>query len=161
MKRLLYTGSFDPVTFGHIDIIKRASALCDELYVGVGVNANKHPLFAIEERMRLLEEVAASMTNVKVIRVEGLTVDAATALNATLVRGIRNAEDLCREQQIDAINKTLHENIDTIYLMAGVYGHISSSAVKELWKLGAPWITLTKYVPNNVALALGTKSKTW
>ena len=159
MKRLLYTGSFDPVTFGHLDIIRRAAKLADELFVGVGVNANKKPLFTTEERMKLLEKVTSTIPNIKIIRVEGLTADAAVALNAVLVRGIRDSGDLPREQQIYGMNRELDIGCETIYLMSEDMPFVSSSAVKEIWQLNANAFELSKFVPMEVVTALSQKRK--
>lgn len=154
MKRLLYTGSFDPITYGHLEIIERASKLCDELLVGVGVNANKTPMFSVEERMELIMESTKYMQNVMVCHVSGLTVEEAIKREATLVRGIRNMEDLCREQQIAGINTALERKVDTIYLLSSSTQYISSSAVKELFKLGCDGTTLWKFVPACVVDAM-------
>lgn len=155
MRRLLYAGSFDPVTFGHLDIIRRAADLCDELLVGIAVNTSKHALFTVDERVMMLEEsipLYAHTDKVKVIKIDGLTVDAALVYQATLVRGIRNSSDLDVEQQMDAINKELTDVcVDTIYLMAD-RPWISSSAVKTLAKMGAKADErLCAFTPINVA----------
>lgn len=163
MKRLLYAGSFDPVTFGHLDIVRRAATLCDELLVGIAVNTSKQSLFTVDERVMMLEEsipLYAHTDKARVIVIDGLTVDAALAYKATLVRGIRNSNDLDVEQQMDSINKTLTEDcIDTIYLMAD-RPWISSSAVKTLAKMGAdPNEMLCAFVPINVAKKTAARIK--
>lgn len=154
MKRLLYTGSFDPITFGHLDIMERASKLADELIIGVGVNTSKTPWFSIEERMAFIADATKRLSNVRIIRVDGITANIAMDLGATLVRGIRNGTDLDREKQIDCINKELHFACDTLYLLANDFGFISSSAVREICELGGTEDQLSRLVPYRVVKAL-------
>ena len=158
MRRFLYVGSFDPITDGHLDIIGRASKLCDELYVGVGINASKTPMFTTEEREAFILEATSHLDNIKVCEVPGLTVDKARELNATLIRGIRDTDDLCREQQIAGINSELDHNIETIYLISHI-PYVSSSAVKEIFKLGGSDYDLWKLVPPCVVAALLKRRK--
>ena len=163
MRRLLYAGSFDPVTFGHLDIIRRAADLCDELLVGVAINSDKHPVFTADERVMMLEEsipLYAHTDKAKVIKLDGLTVYAASRYQATLVRGIRNSVDLDVEQQMDAINKELTDGaVDTIYLIAD-RPWISSSAVKMLAKMGADADRkLCAFLPIDVAEKLAARIK--
>ena len=155
MIRFLYTGSFDPVTHGHVEIMRRAYSLCDELYVGVGVNAEKTYWFSVQERMEMIADSIRSLKDVKIIGVPGLVADKAAELDiSALVRGVRSNTDFDREMQINQINKELHCDIDTILFPADDYGFISSSAAKELAKLGASEYELAKFVPGNVARAL-------
>ena len=157
MKKLLYTGSFDPLTWGHIELIKRAYNLCDQLYVGVGVNVQKAYTFTIQERVQMIKEWAGNLAHLEVIEVPGLTADKAKELECDfLVRGVRSNADFDREMQIAQINQELHY-IDTILLPAVDHGFVSSSAVKELAMLGAGEYELKKFVPEHVARALIAK----
>lgn len=160
---LLYSGSFDPVTYGHINIIRRAAEIADKLIVGVGVNKAKTPMFTVEERMTMLERAISGWThkhNIEVISIDGLTVDAALKHKAVLVRGIRNTADMEQEMQIDTVNKKLGiKPVETIYLF-GELGHISSSLVKDLAKLNTLRCNdLCAFVPPFVADAIWKKLK--
>lgn len=156
---LLFVGSFDPVTYGHLDLIHRAAKLADILYVGVGINNVKKPMFTAEERIAMLEDAVRQIKNVKVIRIDGLTADAADILGATLVRGLRNINDFVAEQQIDQINKEIHWGNDTIYLMSGDLPCISSSAVKALLDTDATEEQLQVFCPLNVVKKLLEKRR--
>ena len=158
MRKLLYTGSFDPVTWGHIELIKRARNLCDQLYVGVGVNVQKAYTFTLPERIQLIKDsLGSSITGIEVVEVPGLTADKAVELGCDfLVRGVRSNNDFDREMQIAQINQELHY-IDTLLLPAVDHGFISSSAVKELAMLGADEYELKKFVPEPVAKVLLAK----
>lgn len=135
MKRGIYPGSFDPVTNGHLDIIKRSAELVDELIVAVLVNPNKQQgLFNIPERIELIKEVTKSIPNVTVEHFYGLLVDFADQKEAAvIIRGIRSGKDLDMELSMAQINKHLRPNLETIFLMtAPEHGFMSSSAVREL-----------------------------
>ncbi len=146
MKRAMYTGSFDPVTFGHIDIIKRAAGMFDELIVAVLKNSEKTPLFSIDERVKMLKEVTKDIHNVKVESFTGLTVDYAIQRNAyTLVRGIRDTADFGYEFQIAQINRTVNPDVDTIFLATNKeYSYLSSSILKEIARYNG---TLEAFAP--------------
>lgn len=151
----LYSGSFDPITLGHLEIIERASRLCDRLIVGVGVNAEKHYLFNMEERERLVRESVDKLPNVEVARIPGLTIDYAFENHvAVLVRGVRDGNDLAREMQIAAVNEEMHWSVETVLIPGRNYSHVSSSALKELWKLGATEYQLATMAPAHVVSAL-------
>lgn len=157
MRKMLYSGSFDPITWGHIELIKRAYNLCDYLYVGVGVNVQKAYTFTIQERVQMIKEWAGNLAHLEVIEVPGITADKAKELECGfLVRGVRSNADFDREMQIAQINQELHY-IDTILLPAVDHGFVSSSAVKELAMLGASEYELKKFVPEHVARALMSK----
>lgn len=134
-KKALYTGSFDPMTNGHLDIITRASKMFDELVVGVIVNPNKHPLFTKEERVRMIEEVTADLPNVKVDCFEGLLADYVNKnkFNA-VVRGLRATSDFEYEIQMAQMNACLFDKgIESVFLMTSPrYSFISSSMIKEV-----------------------------
>ena len=138
-KKALYTGSFDPMTNGHLDIITRASKMFDELVVGVIVNPNKHPLFTREERVAMIEEVTADLENVQVDSFEGLLADYVNAhhFNA-VVRGLRATSDFEYEIQMAQMNACLFDKgIESVFLMTSPrYSFISSSMMKEVVSLG-------------------------
>lgn len=130
----IYPGSFDPITLGHLDVIRRSSKLMDELIIGVLVNSAKSPLFTAEERVKLIEQVIEDLPNVKVEAFDGLTVDFAKKRNANIIiRGLRAVSDFEYELQIGQINHKLNPEIDTIFLTTSeAYSYLSSSIVKEV-----------------------------
>ena len=134
MRTAIYPGSFDPPTYGHLDIVERASKLCDELIIGVLKNSAKTPLFSVEERVNMLKVTTRDIANVRVESFEGLTVDFAKQNGATIiVRGLRALTDFDYELQLSQINKTLCEDIETIFLSTNLkYSFLSSSTVKEV-----------------------------
>ena len=135
MKRIaIYPGSFDPPTNGHLDIIERASGLCDELIIGVLKNSTKTPLFSPDERVNMLKAVTRDIENVRVMSFEGLTVDFARQNGAKLiVRGLRALTDFDYELQLSQINKKLYGEAETIFLCTSLqYSYLSSSTVKEI-----------------------------
>ncbi len=138
MKRALYTGSFDPMTNGHLDIITRASKMFDELVVGVIVNPNKKPLFTKEERVSMIEEVTADLPNVTVDSFQGLLADYVNRnrFNA-VVRGLRATSDFEYEIQMAQMNACLFgKGIESVFLMTSPrYSFISSSMIKEVVSL--------------------------
>lgn len=138
MKRALYTGSFDPMTNGHLDIITRSSKMFDELVVGVIVNPNKNPLFTREERVAMIEEVTADLPNVKVESFQGLLADYVNRnqFNA-VVRGLRATSDFEYEIQMAQMNACLFDKgIESVFLMTSPrYSFISSSMIKEVVSL--------------------------
>lgn len=147
MTRAIYPGSFDPVTFGHIDIIERSAKIVDELIVGVLINSAKNPLFSIEERVTMLEEVVSHLPNVKVKSFCGLLVDFASQEGASLiVRGLRAVTDFEYELQIAQMNHTIKSDIDTMFLTTSLeYAYISSTIVREISSYGGD---ISRFVPN-------------
>ena len=131
-------GSFDPVTYGHIDIIRRASKLTDSLIVGVLRNSAKKGLFTIEERVEMLEEVTKGMMNVKIMSFEGLLVEFAKQNGAnTIIRGLRAITDFDYELQMAQTNRALYDGADTIFIPTSIeYSFLSSTTVKEVASLG-------------------------
>jgi pantetheine-phosphate adenylyltransferase len=131
-------GSFDPVTNGHLDIIKRGSKVFETVYVAVLNNAVKNPLFTVEERVELLKEVTKSIPNVKVESHSGLLMEYAKSKQAhTILRGLRAVSDFEYEMQITSANRVLEKNIETLFMMTNnQYSFLSSSIVKELAKYG-------------------------
>ncbi len=149
----IYPGSFDPITYGHLDLIERSSALFDLLIVSILDNENKQPLFSVRARMDMLREVTAHHANVEVDSFEGLLVDYAANKSATvLVRGIRAISDYEYELQMALMNRRLRPEIETVFLMAGeAYSFISSKLVKEVFRLGG---NITGLVPPGVEARL-------
>lgn len=149
----LYPGSFDPPTRGHEDLIRRAAALADRLVVAVVVNPNKQPLFSAAERVGLLAEAVADLPNVTIGRFEGLVVEFARTIDATmLVRGVRSVGDFESEQQMAQMNRQLHPGLETVFLAPSPgLGHLSSTLVREIAKLGGD---VGAMVPPGVATAL-------
>jgi len=134
MRIALYPGTFDPVTLGHLDIIKRAAGVCDKLVIGVLRNSAKHPWFTVEERINLIKKVTKDLDNVVVENFDGLTVDYCKQIGASvIVRGLRAITDFEYELQIAQINHRLNPDIDTIFFTTSVeYSYVSSSIAKEV-----------------------------
>lgn len=134
MKIWICPGSFDPVTSGHLDIIKRAAKMCDKLIVAIGINDKKVPYFSLDERMQLLKNSVAGIQNIEVDAFSGLLIEYAKKKGAVaIVKGLRAVSDFEYEFQMALLNKRLDENIETIFLMTGInYSFLSSRAVREL-----------------------------
>ncbi|SEW40581.1 pantetheine-phosphate adenylyltransferase [[Clostridium] fimetarium] len=134
MRAAIYPGSFDPVTFGHIDVIERSSKLVDQLIVGVLNNNTKSPLFSVDERVNMLKEATKDFGNVEIISFSGLLVDFAQSHNIhILVRGLRAITDFEFELQMAQTNRIINPDIDTIFLTTNLqYAYLSSSNVKEV-----------------------------
>ncbi len=149
MKKGIYPGSFDPVTYGHIDIIKRVAELVDELTVGVLCNNAKTPLFSLEERVRMLKEVTKDMPNVNVLPFEGLTVDFAKEIGANvIVRGLRAVTDFEYELMMAQTNHKLEPGVETMFLTTNLeYSYLSSTIVREVASFGGD---ISKFVPESV-----------
>jgi pantetheine-phosphate adenylyltransferase len=158
MRVAIYPGSFDPVTYGHIDIIKRGANLFDKLIVAVLLNPAKKPLFSIEERIELLKEVTKDIPNVEVDYFDGLLVEYAKKVNANvIIKGLRMISDFEYEFQMALVNKKLNPSVETIFLMTSAkYGYLSSSLVKEIAQFGG---CLSEFVPDAVAEKLMDKFK--
>lgn len=156
MIRAIYPGSFDPVTFGHIDIIKRSSQIVDELIVGVLNNKAKTPLFSVEERVKILNEVTKDLTNVKIVPFEGLLIDFAEQMDAkVIIRGLRAVTDFEYELQMSQTNHKLNPNVETLFLTTSLdYSYLSSSTVKEIASFGGD---ITQFVPELVVTEVTKK----
>ncbi|MDG4655816.1 pantetheine-phosphate adenylyltransferase [Ectobacillus antri] len=160
MKKIaICPGSFDPITLGHLDIIKRGAKVFDEIYVVVMNNSSKNPLFTAKERVALIEEVTKDMSNVKADVHSGLLVEYAREKRASaILRGLRAVSDFEYEMQITAMNRKLEEEVETFFIMTNnQYSFLSSSIVKEVAKYGASVVDL---VPPVVEQALAAKFKT-
>ncbi len=149
----VYPGSFDPVTFGHLDIIRRSSAVVDELIVGVLRNREKTPLFSAEERVNMIVDATRDIGNVKVTVFSGLSVDFARASGAqVIVRGLRAITDFEYELQMAQTNRIMEPSVDTMFLTTSLeYAYLSSTTVKEV---AAYEGDISRFVPENVADAL-------
>ena len=146
MRRAVYPGSFDPVTFGHLDIIERSASLVDELIVGVLVNHAKTPLFSVEERVNMLLDVTKDINNVRIEAFSGLSVDFVKKCDANfIVRGLRAITDFEYELQMAHTNRIMNSEIDTLFLTTNLkYAYISSTTVKEVAFYGGD---ITHFVP--------------
>ena len=145
-----YSGTFDPITLGHNDIIHRAARMFPRLIVAVGSNVAKNPKFTLDERVQLIRESVSDLENVEVKGFTGLIVDFARDNGVTvLVRGVRTVGDVDYEKQMAVMNRDLYPELDTVLLAPSPeYAHLSSSLVRELTGLGAP---VGKLVPGPVA----------
>ena len=158
MKRAIYPGSFDPVTYGHLDIIRRSAPLVDELVIGVLNNNAKTPLFSVEERVKMLEEVTKDIPNVKIIPFEGLLVNFAHKLNAKIViRGLRAITDFEYELQMAQTNHKLASGVETIFLTTNLqYSYLSSTTVKKVAAFGGD---ISQFVPDYIEQKVWGKMK--
>jgi pantetheine-phosphate adenylyltransferase len=153
MKRLsatkaVYTGSFDPITLGHLHIIERSARLYEHLIIGIGVNLAKRPLFDIQERLDLVRTVTRHLPHVSVQAFDGLAVDFVRELGAkVMVRGVRPLTDIAGEFTMMMANRQLDEEIETVFLMADEeFAHVSSSLIKQIASLGNGR-SLERFVP--------------
>lgn len=149
MKVAVYPGSFDPVTFGHLDIIQRAASLFDRLHVAVLRNPAKDPLFTAEERVMMLQSVTRHLENVVCESFEGLVVRYAEAHKASvIVRGLRAVSDFEAEFKMASMNRSLSPDVETIFMMTSApYSFVSSSIIKEVASFGG---SVGKWVPREV-----------
>ncbi len=152
----VYTGSFDPVTLGHLHIIERASPLFDELVIGIGINADKRSLFEPDQRIELVTRVTGHLPNVRVAVFTGLAVDFVKSIKArVMVRGIRPLTDIAGEFTMMMANQQLDPEIETVFLMAAEqYAHVSSSLLKQIAMLSDNDEQLAKFVPREIIPSL-------
>lgn len=157
-RRAVYTGSFDPVTLGHLDVIRRGSQLFDEFIVGVGVNPDKSSLFTAEERVELLQRVTQSLGNVTVKSFSGLAVKFVRDCDARIIlRGVRSLSDMEAEFTMTLANSKLDSGIETVFLMSGdQYSHVSSSLIKQITPL-ANDEEMARFVPKAIIADLRDK----
>ena len=156
MLKAVYPGSFDPVTYGHLDIIRRSCKIVDELVVGVLNNNAKMPLFSVEERVKMLKEVTMDLKNVKIVPFHGLLVEFANKLKAdVIIRGLRAITDFEYELQMSQTNHKLEPNVETMFLTTSMeYSYLSSTTVKEIAAFGGD---ITQFVPEAVGRQLREK----
>jgi len=152
----VYPGTFDPLTYGHMDIIERAAALFGKLIVGIYENPSKQPLFSLEQRVELVREAVTGLPNVHVKAFKGLTVDFIHRIGGrVMIRGLRANSDFEREFEMALMNRKLAPDIELLCLMtSSQYQFLSSSLIKEVAKLGG---CLEGMVPDHVAVALTQK----
>jgi pantetheine-phosphate adenylyltransferase len=155
-QKAIYPGTFDPVTYGHIDLIKRAQRIFSEVIVAVADNPHKKPLFSLKERVKLLKEATSGLDRVEIDSFDGLVVDYARKKSASvLIRGLRMLSDFEYEFQMALTNRKLADDIETIFLMPHEsYSYLSSKLLKETASLGAD---LSSFVPKSVETALKNK----
>ncbi|MCH8942479.1 MAG: pantetheine-phosphate adenylyltransferase [Bacteroidetes bacterium] len=158
MRKVIYPGTFDPVTNGHLDVIKRATELFDSVVVTVAVNISKTPLFTNEERLDMLKESLKDFKNVKIDSFEGLVVEHAHQVGAVgIIRGLRAVSDFEYEFQMALMNRKLDSDIKTVFLMPHEkYTYLNSSLIRNLAELHAD---ISEFVPEPVLDALKTKFK--
>jgi pantetheine-phosphate adenylyltransferase len=156
MHKAVYPGSFDPVTNGHLDIIRRASVQFDEVIVGVLHNSQKTPLFSVEERVNMIKSITSDIPNVSVQAFEGLSVNFVRSCGAqVIIRGLRAITDFEYELQMAQTNRVMAPDIDTMFLITSLeYAYLSSTTVKEVASFGED---LDKFVQPLVAKALRRK----
>lgn len=152
----IYAGSFDPPTYGHLDLVERAAKLFPKVIVALGLHPSKQPTFTVDERLALLKEICTPYANVEVDCFDGLLIDYGTSIGArVIVRGLRAGTDFEYELQIAHANADLRPEIDTVFLPTRTnYGFISASLVREIAMHGGD---ITRYAPPKVCAALRKK----
>ena len=145
----LFPGTFDPVTFGHIDIIERSLPLFDKLYIGIGINANKAPMFSAEQRVQWLDEIFKNEPKIKAIIYDGLTVECCKRVRAKyILRGIRYVNDFEYEKAIADMNRSLDHNIETVFLTClPKFTSVASTLVRDVIRNGGD---VSQFVPDPV-----------
>ena len=158
MKRAIYPGSFDPVTFGHIDMIERSAKMVDELIVAILTNSAKNPLFSVEERVSMLKEITGHIPNVKITSFQGLLIDYAREMDASIIiRGLRAVTDFEYELQIAQTNRIVNPQVDTMFLTTSLeYAYLSSTIVKEVASYGGD---ISHFVPEQLIERIYEKYK--
>jgi len=156
MKIAIYPGSFDPITNGHLDILKRGAKIFDKVVIAVADNMRKEAVFSARERMDLIKNCTSDFKNVEIDRFTGLVVDYAKSVHASvIIRGLRQVTDFEYEFQMALMNRQLNEDIDTIFLMPHEkYTYLSSSVVREITELDGD---VSRFVPENVLKKLKNK----
>jgi pantetheine-phosphate adenylyltransferase len=158
----VYPGTFDPITLGHLDIIKRGARMCDKLVIGITTNPSKQPMFTVEERMAMVEREVADLHNVSVTKFDSLLMDFAETQGAAMIlRGLRAVADFEYEYQMAGMNQQLNDQIETVFLMADVsLQPIASRLVKEIARYGGDINKfVTPAVAADVAARTGHKGK--
>src|SRR5688572_26905252 len=159
-RRAVYTGSFDPITLGHLNVIERSSKLVDELVVGVGINIDKQSLFTADERVELVRRVTDKLGNVTVKKFDGLAVRFVRECNArVIIRGVRSLSDMEAEFTMTLANRKLDPGIETVFLMSDEeYSHVSSSLIKQITALASD-AELARFVPSVIIPDLRARLK--
>ena len=149
MRIALFPGTFDPLTFGHIDIIERSIPLFDKLFIGIGINSNKKPMFSAEQRVHWLEDIFKIEPKIKAVIYEGLTVECCKKVGATyILRGIRYVNDFEYEKAIADMNRSLDENIETVFLTClPKFTSVASTLVRDVIRNGGD---VSQFVPEVV-----------
>jgi len=157
-RRAVYTGSFDPITLGHLNVIERSSRLVDELIVGVGLNIDKQSMFSAEERVELIERTTSPLKNVVVKLFTGLAVHFVRDCDArVIIRGVRSLTDMEAEFTMTLANRKLDPEIETVFLMADdEFSHVSSSLIKQITPLAGDE-ELSRFVPATIIADLRAK----
>jgi pantetheine-phosphate adenylyltransferase len=157
-RRAVYTGSFDPITLGHLNVIERSSRLVDELVVGVGINVGKSALFTADERVELIRRVTAHLTNVEVRQFNGLAVQFVRECGAhVIIRGVRSLTDMETEFTMTLANRKLDPGVETVFLMADdEFSHVSSTLIKQITPLAGDE-ELARFVPREILPDLRAK----
>ncbi len=154
----VYTGSFDPITLGHLSVIQRSSRLFDHIVIGIGINVEKTPLFSPEERIDLVQRTTASLDNVEVRTFTGLAVNFVRECNSRImVRGLRPLTDIAGEFTMMMANRQLDADIETVFLMADEqFAHVSSTLIKQITPLSSD-DKLARFVPSEIIADLRKK----
>jgi pantetheine-phosphate adenylyltransferase len=157
-RRAVYTGSFDPITLGHVNVIERSSRLVDELIVGIGTNIDKQTLFTADERVELIRRVTEHLGNVVVKKFDGLAVRFVRECDArVIIRGVRSLSDMEAEFTMTLANRKLDAGIETVFLMADEeYSHVSSSLIKQITTLASDE-EIARFVPREIVPDLRAK----
>jgi pantetheine-phosphate adenylyltransferase len=160
MEIAAYTGSFDPITLGHLNVIERSARFVNRLVIGIGVNSEKQGLFSPQERQDLVERVTAKLPNIEVRQFEGLAVDFVKACGAkVMIRGVRPLTDIAAEFTMMMANRQLNDELETVFLMAdGEFSHVSSTLIKQITPL-ANDEQLARFVPKSIIPDLRKKIK--
>ncbi len=157
-KQAIYPGSFDPITFGHVDIALRSLKIFDELIIAIGDNRNKQPLFSKERRIAQIGEIFSDNEAIRVVAFDGLLVDLAREMNIfTLVRGLRAVSDFEYEFQLSSFNRKMEPRVESFFMMTSEkYFYLSSSVVRQVSEMGGD---ISDFVPSNVLADLKSVQK--